>query len=565
MNLSTRRLENILVGSGHLSLADFSFAAKQAEMLNKRIEEVIVVNEMMSEKALGQTISNTIGLPFIDLTQESPPKELVRMLSPATMREHQVVVFGSSPDEKTFKLATSKLDSDDFIKVFEKRVGGKAEFYYAPPTSINNFIDKEYGMIREGVEEILEKFSKLNELKEDDAVEIIEFIIQRARNAMASDIHFNPLRKEVVVRFRIDGVVHPVATYPRKIHDRIVNRIKVLSNLPIDERMAFQDGRFDCYSEYDHYLSVRVSIIPVVHGESVVMRLLSEDKRTIFLEETGLSKPDLEKIKNNINRSCGMILCVGPSGAGKTTTIYGMVQLLNKPDVNVVTIEDPIEYSLEGVQQVQVDPKKNINFARGLRSLVRQDPDIMVVGEIRDQETAKIAVNSAMAGHLVLSSMHANDSATAFPRLMEMGIEPFLLSSSANLVVAQRLVRRICHACRESHYLSGPEMALLKRNKGIAKMIIEITGLSDLRKVRLYRGAGCSLCHNTGYLGRLGVFELLELSESIRSMLAAKASASRIRERAIKEGTTEMMRDGLAKVLMGETTLEELIREIIFS
>lgn len=564
MPLLPQRLKDILVQGGCLSPADFDFAVHQSEKTGRSVEEIIVDNSLMADRELGQKIAAAIGLPFVDLAEISIPKELRHLLSLATSRENQVVVFGRSLDNGKFKLATHKPENYDFIRKFEQKLDCRAELYYATPHSVNRCLDEESGILREDINQILKSFADMGEDREEDAARMVDFIIQRAHCAMASDVHLNPGKKQVSVRFRIDGIVYPIAAYPRRIHDQVVNRIKVLSHLRTDEQKAAQDGRFDFYSDDEEHVNIRVSVIPVICGQNVVMRFLADKSRQIVLEETGLSGPDLDLVRKHMGRTHGMILCVGPSGSGKTTTIYAMLQVLNRPDVNITTIEDPIEFNIEGIQQVQVDPLKNITFASGLRSLARQDPDIMVVGEIRDRETAGIAVNSAMAGHLVLSSMHANDSTTIFPRFMEMGVEPFLVASSVNLVISQRLVRRICHVCRQSHVLEKKERAFIEGDPLVKKTVQETTGLKDLSKIRLYRGAGCKICHGTGYVGRIGIFELLEVDEDIRSMLTLRASASEIRRHALGKGLKEILKDGLDKALMGETTLEELIREINF-
>ncbi len=561
MPLLPQRLREILVQSGCLSLRDFDFAHEQAEKAGKTVEEAIVDSGLMPDKLLGQNIARAVGFAFVDLSHISIPRELAQMVSPAVAKSNQVVVFGRSLDGR-FRLATHMLENYDFIRKFEKKFNGQTEIYYATPHSINSCIDKGSGPLREEIGEVLQKFTKATESREENASEMVDFIIQRAYHAMASDVHLNPNKNSVLVRFRIDGIIYSIGSYPFKIHNRIVNRIKVLAQLRIDEQKSFQDGRFDFHSEYDERVNVRVSTIPVICGENIVMRFLTERNQCRTLTNTGLNRRSLSVVHRNLKKSHGMILCVGPSGAGKTTTIYAMLQVLNNPDVNITTIEDPIEYSVDGIQQVQVDPIKGITFASGLRSLVRQDPDIIVVGEIRDQETANIAVNSSMAGHLVLSSMHANDAATVFPRFMEMGVEPFLLASSANLVISQRLLRRICHVCRESHYPTKKEMALIKSDRLMAQMIREITGLTDLKKIRIYQGRGCRACQGSGYVGRVGIFELLEVDEEMRSMMTSRASSRAIRHYALKAGMVELIKDGLGKVLMGQTTLEELIREI---
>ncbi|MBU1159753.1 GspE/PulE family protein, partial [Patescibacteria group bacterium] len=397
----------------------------------------------------------------------------------------------------------------------------------------------------------------------------------------ASDIHIEPLGNIVSVRFRIDGVLHEVANYPINIHEKIVFRIKIMSKLRTDEHSSAQDGRFDYAPHTDitdynrssrsvksvaisenqrHVFDVRVSVMPITNGENVVMRLLSERSRRLSLEDLGLWADDFEKVKRAASKPYGMLLTVGPTGSGKTTTLYALLQILNKPEVNIMTIEDPVEYDIERVQQTQVNMKKNLNFTTGLRSIVRQDPDIIMVGEIRDNETADIAINAAMTGHLLLSTLHANDAATAFPRLIEMGIEPFLVASSVNIIIAQRLVRKICEQCRQSYFLSQEEIDLIKSEPNLLNVVEQISGEKDISKIRFFKGSGCKTCNNVGYRGRTGIFEVMEVNDDIRPLIIQKASSDVIYKKAKETGMDSMLHDGVMKIFQGVTTLNEVIR-----
>ena len=385
--------------------------------------------------------------------------------------------------------------------------------------------------------------------------------MEYAHDNRASDIHIEPLENSVSVRFRIDGILHEAVQYPHALHDKIIFRIKIMARLRTDEHAAAQDGRFD-YKKEDARFDIRVSVAPITNGENVVMRLLAESSRRLSLEDLGLSGADLEKIKRASAKPYGMLLSVGPTGSGKTTSLYAILQILNKPEVNIMTIEDPVEYNMEHVQQMQVNSKKDLTFATGLRSIVRQDPDIIMVGEIRDNETADMAINASMTGHLLLSTLHANDAATAFPRLMDMGVEPFLAASSMNIIVAQRLVRKICEKCKRSYFLSKEELNVLKSEPRLSMYIKKISGKNDFSKIRFYKGEGknCKSCGNTGYSGRIGIFEVMEIIEELRPLITSKASSDIIDKKAKELGMTSMLFDGLTKVSQGVTTLEEIIR-----
>jgi type II secretory ATPase GspE/PulE/Tfp pilus assembly ATPase PilB-like protein len=376
---------------------------------------------------------------------------------------------------------------------------------------------------------------------------------------LASDVHIEPLSEFAIVRFRIDGILHKVAEYPKKqLHERISSRIKILAKLRTDEKSAAQDGRFN-YKTTGGSVDVRVSIMPATEGENIVMRLLIQRGKRFSMDELGLLPHDLKKLRAAVQKPYGMVLSVGPTGSGKTTTLYSVLQTLNEPEVNIMTIEDPVEYEIEGVQQTQVNHAKNITFPNGLRTIVRQDPDIVMVGEIRDSETVDMALNSAMTGHLVLSTMHANDAATTFPRFLEMGAEPFLVASSINVAIAQRLVRQVCPDCKESYHLSEEQINNLKdEEEGLVKMIKEIAGGKEMKDISFYRGKGCKFCNETGYLSRTAIFEVLEVTEEIRNLIVQKESSEIIRRKAMEQGMSTMMQDGVAKALKGKTTLEEI-------
>lgn len=383
-------------------------------------------------------------------------------------------------------------------------------------------------------------------------IKIVEITIQQAYNSRASDIHMDPEETALRLRFRIDGVLHDVYRFPKELHSEIITRIKVLSGLRTDEHQAAQDGRLRAtLAEAKGYVDVRISITPTYFGENCVMRLLSDKSGDFSLEILGFSKVNLDRIAKAIKKPYGLILATGPTGSGKTTTLYMIIKKLNTPDVSIVTIEDPIEYSLPGVDQIQVNTKTGLLFSTGLRSILRQDPNVVMVGEIRDGETASIAINAAMTGHLVLSTLHTNDAATTLPRLLDLGVEPFLIASTLNIAIAQRLVRMICQDCKVKKVLTDAEIEGLKDS-------IPERLLKDNRV--FYKGEGCARCSKTGFKSRVGIHEVLEMNEEIRELVMKRANSDEIRKACIASGMVPMIEDGFQKAVEGKTTLSEVLR-----
>ena len=388
---------------------------------------------------------------------------------------------------------------------------------------------------------------------------MVRLLLEAAYEKRASDIHIEPEKNEVVVRLRIDGRMHDVLHYPIEYHDKVVFRVKILSRLRTDEHAQAQDGRFEISMEGSD-INFRVSILPVTHGENVVMRLLSEGFQRLRLEDLGLQSDDLKKVKHAASLPHGMILSSGPTGSGKTTSLYAIMVILNQPDVNLMTIEDPVEYDIRGVRQIQVNNRTNLTFEAGLRSIVRQDPDIIMVGEIRDPQTATIAINASLTGHLLLSTIHANDSAATFPRLYEMDVEPFLIASSVNVIIAQRLVRKICSNCVGSYAPDKEEMLSMNQDENLLEIVKRVSGKKDVKQIRLYKGKGCAVCSHTGYVGRMGLFEVMEVTEKIRPLIVDNTSSDVIRDAAKEQGMRTMLEDGIEKVFQGQTTMSEIIR-----
>lgn len=383
------------------------------------------------------------------------------------------------------------------------------------------------------------------------AISFVDAMVEDAAMMRSSDIHLDPEAGRTKVRFRIDGALQDIDAIPTSCHNEVIARIKILCGLRTDEHQAAQDGRFRITIQNGSRVDVRVSIVPTYYGENAVMRLLTDQAEEFTLESLGFTKANQEKIMRAVRQPHGMILATGPTGSGKTTTLYTLVKMMNEPGVSIVTIEDPIEYSITGINQIQVNERTNLTFANGLRSLLRQDPNIIMVGEIRDVETAGIAVNTALTGHLVLSTLHTNDAPTTLPRLLDMKVEPYLIASTVNVAIGQRLVRRICTECKQSYTLSAAE----------EKSLSEIMPTDLLAKHgSFYKGGGCSSCNNTGYYGRAGIHEVLEITPIVREAILRKISASEIRNIAMQNGMIPMIMDGFAKAAVGITTIEEVLR-----
>ncbi|MEM5799819.1 MAG: GspE/PulE family protein [Candidatus Aenigmatarchaeota archaeon] len=391
-------------------------------------------------------------------------------------------------------------------------------------------------------------------------VDIVNDMVTYGYYTRASDIHFQPHQDNLSVRYRIDGILHNIFLLPKELQDEVITRIKILANLRTDEHFAAQDGRYRFYfdTENSKFFDIRVSIMPTYYGENAILRLLTSTGEKFTLENLGFSEDDLKKIKKSISRPYGMILSTGPTGSGKTTMLYTILNTLNTEGVHIITIEDPIEYAIEGITQIQVNPQTNLTFGKGLRAILRQDPNIIMVGEIRDTETAEIAVNAALTGHLLLSTLHTNDASSAVVRLIELGIEPYLIASTVNCVIGQRLIRKICDECKKQRYLEDFEIKsiidlLPVRHR--AKNVYEL-----IKSSGVYYGEGCKACNGTGYRGRTGIYEVLTLSEDIRKLILERANSQKIKSRAIEEGMTIMLEDGFNKVLKGITTIEEILR-----
>lgn len=555
MNLPEDQLTAIVRQSGVIKpeLLDLAIATSHKEGIS--LTSQLLTQKILSEAQLGNILATAMGIPFVTVSKLSIPPEYYNIIPPRIMRKFHCVVYDKTPE--TLKVAMADPRQKNIIEMLGKKTGLKVEVAYATDTDILGLINLNKRALQDTIEALLASEAGVDAKATKDSLpiaKIVDLLITSAYEDRTSDIHIEPQEGESLVRFRIDGVLQDVLHLPKQIHDRMITRIKVLSNLRTDEHMSAQDGKMRLALP-EEQLDIRVSILPVSGGEKVVMRLLSSKSREYSLASLGMSSEDLIKIERAYKQTYGMILSTGPTGSGKTTSIYAILKILNIREKNITTIEDPVEYWIKGANQVQVNVKTNLTFADGLRSILRQDPNIIFVGEIRDNETAGIAVNAALTGHLVLSTLHTNDAATAIPRLSDMGVEPFLVASTVRVIVAQRLLRKICDGCKESIQFSEEELA-----KHFNLETIRHHFPTSSSSITTYHGAGCKLCHNSGYKGRLGVYEVLEVSKEIRKLIASQADADLINQQALKEGMRSMLDDALIKVQKGETTIEEVIR-----
>ncbi len=516
--------------------------------------DILYDQDLLTDQQIGQAFAEITKHPYINLAQTTVPEDIAQIV-PSLYCQKQLM-FPFQKDREGLHLAVADPTNTQAIDFIAKKTGLPIKIYLTTKRDIQNFIESQSvrsSNFTADVAQILNQALQHQDV-ETPIIKLVDKIIDFASQNRASDIHIEPGETESLVRFRIDSVLHDITRFPREIHDQIVTRIKVMAHLKIDEHYSAQDGKLQFNTDTEK-MDVRISITPIVHGEKIVMRLLSSKSRQFSLANLGLNEVDLAKIESAYKKPFGMILSTGPTGSGKTTTLYSVLKLLNNRDVNIMTIEDPVEYEVEGINQIQVNPLTNLTFSAGLRSIVRQDPNVILVGEIRDIETADIAANAAMTGHLVLSTLHTNDAATTVPRLYDMNLEPFIIASSVNCIIGQRLVRQICAKCRSSSEISLTDLDSFNLDPELIKKIFK-----DKKTTRVYKGLGCPVCHHTGYVGRIGIFEVMPIEGEIRQAITKKSNAGEIQQLAVKAGMTTMLEDGITKVLAGMTTIEEILR-----
>ncbi|MCH7492605.1 type II/IV secretion system protein [Patescibacteria group bacterium] len=561
MPIDLEKLSKVLVDSGLLTSKELAEVKKKSEDAKISIEDVLVDDEYISDENLGQLASDIYNVPYVNLKKKRIDESVLRIVPELVAKRQKIITFARGSEG--IKLAMNDPSNDELIFFIEKKTGEKVTPYYTSSINIIEGLQHYRKEIKEEFDDIIKENieatrSKKPEDSELPVTRIIDTVLEYAYQNKASDIHIEPHANTVVIRFRIDGILHDVVTLPKDVHSFLITRIKIMSRLRTDEHRSAQDGRLVFETDVEK-VDVRVSVIPVSDGEKAVLRLLSEKSRQFKLSELGLAPENLKILEKEFRKPHGMVLATGPTGSGKTTTLYAIIKILNKREVNISTIEDPVEYDIQGVNQIQVDQKTNLTFAKGLRSVLRQDPDIVMVGEIRDEDTADIAINAAMTGHLVLSTLHTNDAPTTLPRLLEMKIEPFLIATTVGVALAQRLVRKIHQGCIESFIPT--EKDLQKYKRAVDKKALEKIGMFK-KNIRLYRGKGCQLCHDTGFEGRIGIFEMLEMTDTIRQMVMKRSNSGEIRTAAIAEGMIPMLDDGLKKAAQGITTIEEVFRVI---
>jgi type IV pilus assembly protein PilB len=581
MEIEPQQLKKFLLDTGFVTKEQFEEAEEKSKRTGQKIGEVLILDGLINQEEFIKLQAYILGIPFVNLEKEIVPSEVLKIIPEPIARSHNIIAFR----KRGQNLEVAMLDPEDLrtIEFIKKKTDLKILPRLTTSESIKNVLRQYQKTLTAEFEEIIKKEAgRITPIKEEEIVEekeelkkaaeelpvikIVDTIIKHAILERASDIHIEPMENEVLIRYRIDGILREVMHLPKEITSGIVARIKVLSNLKLDEHRLPQDGRFKIQTE-DFRYSIRVSILPVFNGEKIVMRLLPETARAFTLESLGLRSEALEEVYQNLRKPTGMILVVGPTGSGKTTTLYSMLEILNTPAVNISTIEDPVEYLMPRINQTQVNPKIGLTFASGLRSLVRQDPDIIMVGEIRDNETASLAINAALTGHLVLSTLHTIDAAGSIPRLIDMKAEPFLISSTLNLILAQRLVRRLCKE-KEKYKLTKSELKNLEKYCNLErvlkilkeeKLAKEDQGLED---IIFYRPKPTKECPD-GYRGRIGIFEVLPITESIKELIVKNATSGQIRDQALKEGMRTMVEDGFVKAVQGITSIEEVLRVII--
>jgi type IV pilus assembly protein PilB len=581
MRVEPQQLKSFLLDAELITEAQFVDAEKKAEREKKTVENVLIADNLISEEKIIQLTAYILGIPFVGLEKETLPPEVLKIIPEPIARAHNIVAFRKKgQDLEVAMLDPEDLRTIDFIKrTTDLRIlprltnqesikNALRQYQRTLEAEFGDIIKKEAGGIKQikDNDEIFEEKIELQKIAEElPIIRIVDTLMKHAILQRTSDIHIEPTDKEVLVRYRIDGILRDAMVLPKIAAQGIVARIKVLSNLKLDEHRLPQDGRFKIESE-DYKYSVRVSILPVFDGEKIVMRLLPETSRALTLEQLGLRSKQLEDIQDAVRKPVGILLVTGPTGSGKTTSLYSMMEILNKPGVNISTIEDPVEYRMPRVNQTQVNSKIGMTFASGLRALLRQDPNIIMVGEIRDNETASLAINASLTGHFVLSTLHTNSAAGSMPRLIDMKVEPFLIASTLNCILAQRLIRKLCDE-KEKYFLKPAEIKDLGKYCDLERIlsVLKKEGIvketDTLATIPFYRPKPTKE-DPEGYSGRVGIYEVLPVNETIKEMIVKQASADQIEAQAQKEGMVTMFEDGFVKAALGLTSIEEVMRVI---
>ena len=588
MRISDDTIERLLKENKKISDEQLQKLLDEQKKTNRPLQSLVIKNEIISDKDLTQLYAKYSDIPFVELDPKQIAKEALISLPERIARQYNAVVFEIKGRAK--HLAMEDPDDVQAVNFIQKQVGN-CILYIATKENILQALENYRDGVAEELSDVVamqeEDLSK-QEVKEEDIAEdspvaqTVNLILEYAIRSSASDIHIEPREEYLQVRYRIDGVLKEANKLPKTVMNALISRIKILANLKIDERRVPQDGRFKITVAGKKY-ALRVSTLPIAEGEKVVMRILDESNKALTLEELGYWGWSLEKINDALVQPHGMILVTGPTGSGKSTSLFSSLSILNKPDVNISTVEDPVEYKIVGANQTQVNPVAGMTFVAGLRALLRQDPNIIMVGEIRDGETANLGVQAALTGHLVFSTLHTNNAATCLPRLLDMGIEPFLIASTVRVVVGQRLVRRLCSHCKVAYEPGKEELASITKMfnvtaDGAMKRIHELEVQAASQKIgedigtelsstastikRLYKASpeGCDECGHAGYKGRMGIYEVLSNSLNVQKLIVSNATSNAIQDEAIREGMMTMQTDGFIKALRGQTSVEEILR-----
>lgn len=593
MDVLDKKLERLLLSKKKIDEDQLKSLKNQMESDKKTLKEVLIANSIASEQELTQLIADEIGVPFVEFNAKDIPKEVLKLVPEHIAKQYRVILFDIESETGINLLAMEDPDDVQAVDTLQKTLGENIRLYISTPSNIASGLDQYREnisseltkVISDQDEETDEEVSEEDIAEDSPIAQTVNLLIEYAIRTGASDVHVEPRESYISVRYRVDGILKEANKLPKKILPALVSRIKILSNLKIDERRAPQDGRLKI-AVGEKVWSLRVSTLPIMEGEKVVMRVLNDTAKALTLEELGYWGVSLNTINEAIKQPHGMILVTGPTGSGKSTSLFSVLSLLNDPDVNISTVEDPVEYRIPGVNQTQVNPKAGMTFANGLRALLRQDPNIIMVGEIRDGETAGLGVQAALTGHLVFSTLHTNNASTCLPRLLDMGIEPFLIASTVRAVVGQRLVRRLCMECRE-HFKPEPneitgitkmfhldDAKVMARYHDLEKEALEggigksqsgekdelATTETSIKYFWRAKEGGCDACNHNGFKGRIGIYEVLGNSLEVQGMIVANATSEAIQEQAIKDGMVTMQMDGFVKALRGQTAVEEILR-----
>ena len=549
-NMNDQELQDLLLKSGLINREELQKAVGETKKLKRPLEKIIIDLRILSRSALYETIGKHLGYNYINLSSVKLDEQIMKVMPEQLTRQTQALPV--MIENNVLHIAMAEPTNLYAIDQIQAYTGYPLEIYLSSPQEIDEAINRNYSQkaitkdLMEGLSEGMPSDPKKALSEGSSIIKLVDLIISQAVRDRASDIHIEPEQEMTRIRFRIDGILHEIPSPPKAWESAIVSRIKVLAGMDIAESRVPQDGHFQARSD-EKIIDFRVSTIPTIYGENLVMRLLDTSSVLIGLERLGFSTYDqLRRYEDLITRPYGIILSTGPTGCGKTTTLYSALMRINSVDRNIITIEDPVEYRLGLIRQIQVNPKAGITFANGLRAMLRQDPDVIMVGEIRDLETAIIAVQSALTGHLVFSTLHTNDAPSAITRMINMGVEPFLISACLAGVMAQRLVRMICENCKEEYEPS--------------KAMVEKWGIKGHRDITFFRGRGCDSCKGTGYRGRTGIFELMVVNDEIRELIVSSASTVALRKKAQEKGMRLLREDGLEKALAGATSIEEVAR-----